>query len=151
MKNQLWKIILIFLFYLCNAGRAEEMDLLSQIYLSNKKYAKNIEVKAFLVTKEQVVEAFNDKNAQIIQKTNRELSNRELFLLVRCKNVGSYRAFGVLNCKLPDRGVPVSIEIDALPANNSVHDCVIYIDAGLDPNSNTTPIIICQWKSLYTI
>jgi hypothetical protein len=154
--TRVWKgvLFLLCICFFCNAARADGLDLFSHLYLSNKKYAKNIEVHTYLITKDQVAKLFSEENAEVIQKTNKELYNyskKGIFLLIRCRNKGENAAFGILNCKIPNRGVPISIDIDTLHADNSFHDCVIHIDGGIDPNDNTLPIIIYKWKSLYTM
>ncbi|MGB7977600.1 MAG: hypothetical protein WCF19_00400 [Chlamydiales bacterium] len=112
-----WRtILLLFCICGCCSVRANNLDFVSRIYLSNKKYAKNIEVKAYLVTKDQVAKIFSESNTEITQKSNKELYGQEIFLLVRCKNFGNYRSFGTLNCKFPGGGIPISIEIMMMPS-----------------------------------
>jgi hypothetical protein len=142
------------LCFCCLSGYAngDDLDLFSRMYLSDKKYAKNIEVQTYLVTKDQVAEVFGRINVEIPQKTNNELYGKEVFLLVRCKNKGEYKAFGILNCTIPNRGVPISVDIAFLPGNmHDFHDCVIYITRGLFPNDTDSPNINYEWKSLYTM
>ena len=116
------------------------------------KYAKNIEVKAYIVTREQVAKLFMEKSGEIIQKTNKELHGREIFLLVRCKNIGDYRSLGTLNCRLVKQGVPISIEIAMMPGSMQYfYDSVLPIYSGSIPNDDNTPEIRYEWKSLYTI
>ncbi|VHO03596.1 hypothetical protein [Candidatus Rhabdochlamydia sp. T3358] len=136
---RLWKSVL-FLFcicFFCNVARADGLDLFSHLYLSNKKYAKNIEVHAYLVTKEQVAKLFSEENAEVTQKTNKELYGQEVFLLVRVKNNGEYMSFGLLNCKISNQGVPITIEIGMMPGGGNMkffHDSVLYIGKGFIPN-----------------
>ena len=122
------------------------------MYLSDKKYAKNIEVKAYLVTKDQVAKLFSEENGEVVQKTNKELYDKEVFLLVRCKNFGDYMAFGTLNCQLPNCGSPISIEIMMMPGYmKSFYDTVFPIEGGLIRNDSKAPNITCKWKHLYTM
>ena len=76
---------------LCSSAKADNLDPLSRMYLSDKKYAKNIEVKGYLVTKDQVAKLFSEENGEVLQKTNKELHDKEFFLLIRCKNFGCKR------------------------------------------------------------
>ena len=138
--------------YFCSSAKADDLDPASQAYLSDKKYARNIEVKAYLVTKDQVAKLFSEENGKIIQKTNKELHGREVFLLVRCKNVGDYRSFGILNCKIQNRADPISIEIMMMPGYmKSFYDSVFPVYSGLILNDDKIPVISYEWKSLYTI
>ena len=151
--SRFWKSFLCLFCscYFCSA-KADDLDLLSRAYLSNKKYAKNIEVKAYLVTKDQVAKVFSEDNVEISQKTNKELYGQELFLLVRCKNFGNHQSFGTLNCKFSESGTPISIEIMMMPGYmKSFHDSVLYIGGGSVFNDNNSPLISCEWKRLYTI
>ncbi len=154
--TRLWKGIL-FLFYICffcNAARADDVDLLSRFYFSNKKYAKNIEVHAYLITKDQVAKLFSEENTEVIQKTNKELYRKEIYLLTRVKNNGESPSCGLLNCKIPNRGVPITIDIEMMPGGGNMkffHDSVLYIGKGFIPNDNGTPSISYEWKSLYVL
>jgi hypothetical protein len=152
--SRFWKNIL-YLFCsccFCSSAKADDLDAASRAYLSDKKYAKNIEVKAYLVTKDQVAKLFGKENGEITQKPNGELYGREIFLLVRCKNVGDYRAFGTINCKLSNRSDPISVEIAMMPGYmKSFYDSVLPMYSGSVPNDNKVPTISCEWKSLYTM
>ena len=151
--TRLWKGVL-FLFcicFFCNAARADGLDLFSHLYLSNKKYAKNIEVHTYLITKDQVAKLFSEESAEVIQKTNKELYSQEVYLLVRYRNLGGSKFFGILNCKFPNSG-PISIEIMKMPTYmKSFYDSVLYIGDGLIPNDNGIPSISYEWKSLYVL
>jgi len=136
---------------LCSFAKAEGLDPVSRAFLSDKKYAKNIEVKGYLVTKDQVAKLFNEKNGEVVQKTNKELYKAsEVFLLIRCKNFGDYRAFGTLNCKYSGLDF-TSIEIKMMPGYMKFfYDSVLHIDDGIIPNDDNTPVITFEWKNLYT-
>lgn len=152
--RRFWKGILCLLCSccFCSSIKADNLDWMSHTYLSDKKYAKNIEVKAYLVTREQVVQVFSNDTVEITQKPNKELYGREIFLLIRCKNFGDYQAFGALNCKIPSRGNPVSIEIMVMPGYMKFYkDCVIPMSSGIIPNDDNTPMVSCEWNRLYTI
>ena len=150
---RLCKIILA-LFCCCSflSAQADDLDPESAAFLTNKAYAKNIEVKAYLVTKDQLAKLFSEKNGEVIQKTNKELFDEEVFLLVRVKNKGNHRSFGHLNCTIPNRGVPITFDIGRMNCfMKSSHDSVLYLGTGLVPNDDKTPVIRCEWKSLYTM
>jgi hypothetical protein len=116
------------------------------------KYAKNIEVKTYLVTKDQIAKIFSDEKAGVVQKTNKELFGQETFLLVRCKNAGRYHAFGTLNCKSSKEGTPITIEIMLMPGYmKSYYDTVIPMGSGIVPNNDNKTIFSFEWKNVYTI
>jgi len=152
--SRFWKIILCWCcsFCFCSSAKAEDLDLLSRAYLADKKYAKNIEVKAYLVTKDQVAKLFSEENGEITQKSNKELYGQEIFLLVRCKNFGDYQSFGTLNCNFSEGGIPISIEIMMMLGYMKFFgDSVVPMYRGIVPNDNKVPAISCEWKRLYTI
>jgi hypothetical protein len=151
--SRFWKGFLCLFCSCCFcSAKADDLDLLSRAYLSNKKYAKNIEVKAYLVTKDQVAKVFSEDNVEISQKTNKDLYDQELFLLVRCKNFENHQSFGTLNCKFPGSGTPISIEIMMMPGYMKFFgDSVLPMYRGIVPNDENLPVITCDWKSLYTM
>ena len=152
--SRFWKNILCLFCSccFCSSTKANDLDPASHAFLSDEKYAKNIEVKAYLVTKDQIAKLFGEENGEITQKPNKELHGRLVFLLIRCKNFGDYRSFGTINCRISNRGDPISVEITMMPGYmRSFYDSVLPINTGSIPNDNKTPIISCEWKSLYTI
>lgn len=136
----------------CSSAKADDLDPLSRAYLSDKKYARNIEVQAYLATKDQVVKIFSEENVEVTQKTNKELYGQEIFLVVRVKNKGECMSRGLLNLTIPNRGIPITIDIEMMPGYmRSFHDSALYLGDGLVPNDNKIPLIKHEWKSLYTI
>ena len=151
--SRFWKSFLCLFCSCCFcSAKADDLDLLSRAYLSNKKYAKNVEVKAYLVTRDQVARLFSEENREITQKINKELYGKEVFLLVRVKNHGESMSFGLLNCTIPNRGVPITFDIEMMPGlMNSFHDSVLHMYGGIIPNNDEIPAVNCEWKSLYTM
>jgi len=152
--TRFWKSV-VGLFCLCwsSSLKSDGLDLFSRLYLSNKGYAKSIEVKAYLVTRDQVINVLKDDNFEIIQKRNSELHDQEVFLLIRCKNFGDYRAFGVLNCHFNSQRRPFSLEIDMMPGymKNFYNSDIIQIDGRIILNNDDIPVMTYKWKELYTI
>jgi len=152
--SRFFKNILCLLCGCClySSAKAEDLDPASHAFLLDMKYTKHIEVEAYIVTKDQVVKVFSEENAEVKQKTNKELYGQDIFLLVRCKNKGDYRSFGTLNCKVSDSGEFISIEIMAMPGYmKSFRDSVLPLSRGGIPNDNKTPVITFKWKNLYTM
>lgn len=157
----LWKNILCLLCSccVCSFAQAEDLDPETSAYLSDMKYAKNIEVKTYLVTKDQVAKIFSDDTAEVAQKTNKELYGKEIFLLIRCKNAGKYHALGSLNCKTllngttsSNEGTPITVEIMLMSGYmKSFSDTVIPLNSGIIPNNDNKPIVNLEWKNVYTI
>ena len=122
--------------------------------LSDPKYAKYLEVKCYLVTREQLAELFGNEKIQIVQKSNKELHEKNLFLLVRCRNRGNYVALGTLKCLPPNCGAPVSIDLVRMRGyQTNFDDYAIYMGAliiSLFANDEL-PQITYEWDSLYTM
>lgn len=150
----LWKNILCLFFnlFICQV-LANDLEPISRVFFSNIKYEKYIEVKTYLVTKEQIAKLFSKDDIEITQKINKELFGREIFLLVRCKNFGEYKAFGIVNCRIGTPGTGgMSIEIKMLPSFMKIfYDSVLHMPSGIVPNDDKTPTISYEWKSLCTM
>jgi hypothetical protein len=148
MKN-FWYFL--FCCCLCSSVKAVDLDPALHAYLSDRKYTKNIEVTGYLVTKDQLAKLFSEKNGKIVQKTNKELFGREVFLLVRCKNFGDYRAFDTLKCTRSSHDF-ASTEVMMMPGYmKSSYDTVLPGYSGVIPNDGNIPVLTFEWKDLYTI
>ena len=135
---------------LCSSVKAGGLDPVSHAFLSDMKYAKHIEIEAYIVTKDQVIKVFSEENAEVKQKTNKELYGQQIYLLVRCKNKGDYRSFGTLNCRLSNRG-SVSIEIEMMPGYmKSFRNTILPLSGEDIPNDNKIPFFAFKWDNLYT-
>ena len=86
MVKRFFIILLTGLLGFISKGEAVKLDPNSHAMLSNPKYAKHIEVQCYLVTREQLAELFANDKTEIIQKSNNDLYQKDLFLLVRCRN-----------------------------------------------------------------
>lgn len=152
VKRFLFLLFLGIIGFFCSKGTAARLDSTSHAMLSNLGYAKHIEVRCYLVNREQLSELFWEKNKEIIQLSNDKLYSNDVYLLVRCKNKGKYAAFGDLHCFIPNRGSPISIDIAELTAQmESYHDCVIYVENGLIHRDNKLTQIKYEWDCLYTM
>lgn len=143
----------LFCLCCCSSLKSDNLHFFSRPYRTDKEYAKNIEIKAYLVTRDQLINGLADDNFEIVQKTNRELYLREVFLLIRCKNVGDYRAFGTLNCRFQNRDEPFSLEVGMIPGSMTSfsNTAINRMTDGIFPHNNDTPITTCEWKHLYTM
>lgn len=128
------------------------LDPESHAILSDPGYAKHIEVKCYLVTREQLAKVFANGNETVVQKTNKDLYHQDLFLLVRCRNRGKYVAAGTLNCCPPNFASFIPIEVVRMqPMNPAYHDCVIYIGSAIGFSNDELPKIKYEWDCLYTM
>lgn len=142
--------VLICAFFIPKA-EAMRLDPDSHKMLSNPSYAKYIDVECYIVTREQLVEFFSQENGKITQLRNNQLRSKPVYLLVRCKNKGSYFAFGELHCFVPNRGSPIPIDMSDLPGGNrsSYLTSVVQIRSGGIENNDKLPVIKYEWDCLY--
>ncbi|MGE0197906.1 MAG: hypothetical protein AB7N99_01325 [Simkaniaceae bacterium] len=149
MKRFFSLLLLMFIGLFSSKGEAK-LDPESHAMLSDPKYSKYIEVQCYLVTREQVAEIFGNEKAQAIQKSNNELYQKNLFLLVRCKNKGGYAAFGTLECLPPNCESPTSIDIAMMwPSQESFDDYVIYLGPAITLRNSKLPQITYKWECVY--
>ena len=128
-------------------------DLTKKLLFSNKSYAKNIEVKTYILTQEQVAELFKfpDKDPSFF--TSKELNNitrKKRYCVVRVKNLGELNVWGVLSCKIPGINEIIKIEIPSI--EKYFCDYVICISGVyVGPGENSPyPDITHEWSELYT-
>jgi hypothetical protein len=155
-----WKSFLCLFCSCCFCSARADLDFFSRRCHSDKEYAKNIEVKAYFVTKDQVAKAFSEENAEIVQKSNKELYNEVVFLLVRCKNFGDHSSYGTINCRISHREDPISanqessneVEVMQMPDHmKSFYNSVHPLGGGTIPNDDKVSVVRCEWKNLYTM
>ncbi|MEM7174299.1 MAG: hypothetical protein AAF443_00010 [Chlamydiota bacterium] len=130
------------------------MDPLSHAMLSDPKYAKQIEVQCYLVEREQLAELFANEKTQIIQKPNKELYQKKLFLLVRSRNRGNHVAFGTLKCLPPNCSSPIAVDLSRMWGHQtSFDDYVIYMGELILSSfaDNELPNITYKWDCIYTM
>ena len=135
-------------------NRDKQFFLIRWIY-SDRNYAKQIEIKPYLLNDEQVAHMFAHPDEEIQQPTQMYLSRRNSNLVLRIKNHGEAHAWGTLSWQLADYGWQ-KFDIDRLPPANPSQgekfydfvipmDIVVSFDDDLPPHKITT-----KWNSLYT-
>ncbi|MBF5059269.1 hypothetical protein [Candidatus Neptunochlamydia vexilliferae] len=147
-----FSLIALLICILCTSRtEAGRLDPTAHKLLSNPGYAKYIDVECYIVTREQVAKVFSQKNGVITQLPNNQLRSKPVYLLVRCKNKGSYMAFGDLHCYVPNRGSPIPIDMSDLRGGDasSYFVSVVQICSGLIEDNDKIPAIKYQWDCLY--
>ena len=129
-------------------------DMTKKLLFSNKGYAKQIEVKTYILTQEQVAQLFKEPNKMPIQLTVDELNKisnetKNRYIVIRVKNLGNLHAWGVLSCKTGLRN-PIMIGIPSI--KNTYSDYVICISGIFITSSeqNIYPATEYEWPELYT-
>ena len=126
-------------------------DVVNKMLFSNKNYAKQIEIKTYVLTQEQVAELFKNPNKDPVSLTITELNKIDkLYLVARLKNIGTAHAWGIINCKVPNIGIPIKISL----VNIREYYCDYVICLGspvlFQENNNLPPIISYEWSEIYT-
>ena len=152
VKRFFFLLLMGMMGFFNSKGVAAKLDPESHAALSDSGYAKHVEVLCYLVTRDQLAELFANEDTKVVQKSNKELYHKNLFLLVRCRNLGKYLAFGTLNCYPLKCKMPIPIEITRMPAiNPEYHDYVLYIGSSIVFSNDELPQIKYDWDCLYTM
>ncbi|MCB1115754.1 MAG: hypothetical protein KDK71_04715 [Chlamydiia bacterium] len=152
MKRFFSLLLLGLMSLFSSKGVAARLDSASHGMLSNPEYSKYIEVQCYLVDRKQLGELFSEEKAIISQLPNDKLPLDDVYLLVRCRNKGNYRAFGTLNCFIPNRRDPIPLEVNMMNGNmKGYHDSVLQIHYGVSRSNKDVPKINCEWDCLYTM
>jgi hypothetical protein len=110
MSNFCKSIISIFLSCFAFSSAKADLNPLTRLYLSNKGYAKNMEVQTYIVTKDQIPLLFTE--GKIVQKSNKDFhEGDEIFLVICIKNNGDLYASGSLKCSVPNCQMPIVISM----------------------------------------
>ena len=126
-----------------------DLTLFEKFLFSDKFYARNIEVKMYILTEKQSAALLKDPSKEPVQLFSSELvqvSNK--YLVVRVRNLGNYHAWGRLACSLPGVWSPVKIPIIGL--GECFSDYFICITGIADSNEPSLPKLSYKWDQLYT-
>lgn len=77
-----------------------ELNLFERLLFSKRSYAKNIEVKAYILTREQAYAALCNPVEEPIQLDKEKLYSQNAFLMLLVRNTGKEHAWGTLACKV---------------------------------------------------
>ena len=128
-------------------------NLVNRILYSNKSYAKQIEVKTYILTKKQVAALFNNPGKEPILFTAKELNNlsrKEKYCVISIKNLGERYTWGILSCEIPGLHNSVTVEIPSIEDYYCYY--VVCISGSFEsPAENSQyPKATFEWKALYT-
>ena len=145
-----WLIVLILIAIIPFTLRA---NMTKKLLFSNKSYAKQIEVKTYILAQEQVAELFKTPDKEPHLYSSNELNNltrKKRYCVIRVKNLGELNTWGTLSCKIP--GINENIKVEIPSIEKYFCDYVICISGvylGSGENSRY-PIVTYQWSELYT-
>ncbi len=149
--NFFLKSIAAFIAVLAPQIAKADMNLLEWVLFSDKAYAKEIEVKAYIITQEQACAALGDPAQQPIQLDKNELGGKKTYLFLQVRNTGKKHAWGILACKVPRYHGPIKVEVGDLdnPKNYNVY--LLHLGSLAFSSSEIgIPKISIEWDELYT-
>lgn len=124
-----------------------------ELLFYNPTYGKNTQLRGYLLTDEQIVQAgnFYSENEQFSpQQLNFDQLNKHKrsFFVIFAKNMGSKQAFGTLKCVVGSRSVEVSV-IGLRPKMKESDIWIIPVGSAILGDGPTQPQVVVEWKKLY--
>ncbi len=158
MKKFSWcRIVLISLiglavfFEIYDTIRGKKVLFLERWLFSNRGYAKEMEIKTYLLTDEELAWFLSHQDEEIKQPSQKDLYNKNINLLLRIKNHKGAAAWGSLAWKTGYHSWQI-LQVGGLSGyDKKFADFVIPI--GIQPvlNSDEPPEEVrVKWLSLYT-
>ena len=126
---------------------------LVRMFYSKKGYAKNIEIKPYLLNDEQVLQSLKHPQIELQQPPQKELFLKNVNVVLRITNYGQAVAWGTLAYKV-DHSIWLKIDVDMNPINskNKTPFCEYVIPIGIavpyDDDLPPKPIKL-KWIALY--
>jgi hypothetical protein len=149
--NFLLKSIATLLMILTPQIAKADLNFVDRILLSDKAYAKEIEVKAYIITQEQACAALCDPPQQPIQLDNKALYGKKTYLFLQVRNAGKKHAWGTLACKVPRYHVPIKVPIFDIDNPKNYNSYLLHLGViVLTDSKPDTPKISVEWDELYT-
>ncbi len=127
----------------------------SWIFYKNSGYAKNIDVKAYLLNDEQAAQLLMHPDREIQQPPQKDLFLKNVNVVLRISNQGEVAAWGTLAYCLYEDGHWFQLEVDVPSSksemNKQVYDYVIPVGIVVPFNNDKPPRQVqYKWLSLYT-
>ena len=128
-----------------------DMNLVDRVIFSDKSYAKEIEVKAYIITREQACVALCDPTQEPTQLDKKELGGNKTYLFLQVRNTGKKHAWGTLACKVPRYHIPIKVDISDLDNSKNYNIYLLHLGSlAFVPSETGVPKISVQWDELYT-
>ncbi len=145
------KSIVAFMMVLTPQIVKADLNLVERILFSDKSYAKAIEVKAYIITREQAAAVLGDPSQEPIQLDKKELGGNKTYLLLEVRNTGKKHAWGTLACKVPRYHIPIKVDISDLDNPKNYNIYVLHLGSlAFLPKETGAPKISVEWDELYT-
>lgn len=149
--NLFLKSIVALLMILVPQIAKADMNFIERSMFSDKAYAKEIEVKAYIITQEQACAALCDPPQQPTQLDNKALYGKKTYLFLQVKNTGKKHAWGILTCKVPRYHDPIKVDIGDLDNPKNYNTYLLHLGViVLTDSKPDMPKISIEWDELYT-
>lgn len=140
-----------FLLILLPQNANADLNFIERFFLSDKAYARHIEVKAYILTESQSADLLANPSKEPKQLLASELADfSKIYLVVRVKNLGKKHAWGTLACPVPRIWEPVKIPIVSIYEDFSNYLICIDGTAVAFSHEKFLPKITFEWDQLYT-
>lgn len=149
--NFFLKSIVAFMTVLLPQIAKADMKFVDWALFSDKSYAKEIEVKAYIITREQACAALCDPPEQPIQLDKKGLYGHKTYLFLQVRNTGKKHAWGTLACSVPSYHVPIKVPIFDINNPKNYNTYLLHLGSlMLVPSETGIPKISVEWDELYT-
>jgi hypothetical protein len=146
------KLLVLSSLMFAQSFLSADLNFITRFFLSNKGYAKNIDVKVYILTEAQSAALLADPYKEPVQMLASELSKFDTkYLVVRVKNLGNTHAWGTLACSVPRIWDPVKIPIlNIVDEHFSNYLICIEGAAVAMAHEDFPPKLTFEWDALYT-
>ena len=149
--NFLLKTKLTFVVLLIPQLLRADLDFIERFFLSDKSYAKHIEVKAYILTEQQSSDLLANPSIEPTQMLASELSTfPKKYLVVRVRNLGDKNAWGTLAGYVPRIWSPLKIPIISIRDDFCNYLICLEGFSVADSHEPFTPQLSFEWDQLYT-
>lgn len=150
MNFFLKSVVALLMLLLPQIAKAD-MNFIERVLFSDKSYAKEIEVKAYIITQEQACAALCDPPQQPTQLEKKDLVGKKKYLFLQVRNTGKKHAWGTLACKVPSFHAPIKVDIGGLDNPKNYNIYLLHLGSlGFLPSETGIPKISVEWDELYT-
>ena len=143
------KVAIVCSFFF--APQLKASNFIERWFFSDKAYAKQIEVKTYILTDSQASALLADPSKEPVPLIGKELSKfPKRYLAARVRNLGELHACGTLVCSVPGIWDPIKIPITRI--DDDFCDYLICVEGASVTCSHETfaPKVTFEWDQLYT-
>ena len=130
----------------------ERQFFLVRWFYSDMSHAKNVEVRTYLLTDEQVSYMLLHPDEPVKQSSNKDLAKKNVNVVLRLRSVTGELVWGRLSWTMPGRGWSVvDVHYIELPGKSEQYsDIIIPMGTIVAEQNNSLPAPIrVKWDSLY--